>query len=209
MSERRLVVVTAGLSQPSTTRLLADRLGDATRRALDQRGDTTVVETIELRQYAHDITDHLLTGFPSIKLRTAIDAVVSSDGLVAVTPIFTASFSGLFKSFIDVLEAEMLVAKPVLVAATGGTERHSLTLDHALRPVFGYLRAVVVPTGVFAASGDWGNADSGDRLNARIERAAGELAALMSSPGAQLLPARSPADAFDDPTPFEQLLRRR
>ena len=89
------------------------------------------------------------------------------------------------------------------MGATAGTARHSLALEHALRPLFAYLRAVVVPTAVFAASEDWGGGESTDRdLVERIDRAAGELADLV----AQRAPA-APADPFADPTPFEALLR--
>ncbi|MBU2669348.1 FMN reductase [Actinoplanes bogorensis] len=169
---RNLVVVSAGLSQPSSTRLLADQLA----AAVTAEGDFTVT-VIELRDLAHDIANHLLTGFPPGPLKEALDAVAGADGLIAVTPIFTASYSGLFKSFFDVVDKEALVDKPVLIAATAGTARHSLALEHALRPMFAYLHAVVVPTAVFAASDDWG-ADSADGLlGSRIRRAAGELAA--------------------------------
>ncbi len=207
MTRRTLAVVTAGLSQPSSTRLLGDRLADAAQQELMRRGHDTSVEVVELRDLAHDITDHLLTGFPNVKLRAAIDGVVGADGLIAVSPIFTASYSGLFKSFFDVLEADSLAGRPVLMAATGGTERHSLALDHALRPLFTYLRAVVVPTGVYAATSDWGSGEVlhgwDDSLVGRIERAAGKLAALVDN-GA----ASRPVDPFEEPTPFEELLRR-
>ena len=102
---------------------------------------------IELRDLAHDITNNLLTGFPSPKLAEAIDALTTADGVIAVTPIFSTSYSGLFKSFIDVIDPDALTDMPVLIAATGGTERHSLALDYAIRPLFAYLHAVVVPTG--------------------------------------------------------------
>ncbi len=102
--------------------------------------------------------------------------MTSADGLIVVTPVFSASYSGLFKSFFDVIEPDALTGMPVLIAATGGTARHSLVLDHALRPLFAHLRAVVVPTGVYAASEDWG----AEGLDGRIERAAGELAGLMA-----------------------------
>ena len=85
-----------------------------------------------------------------------IDRVHGADGLVVVTPVFAASYSGLFKTFFDVLDKDALDGKPVLIAATAGTARHSLVLDHALRPLFAYLHAVVVPTGVFAATDDFG-----------------------------------------------------
>ena len=209
---RRLVIVSAGLSVPSSTRLLADRLADAVESATGARGSTVEVEHVELRPLAHPLADHLLTGFASGDLADAIAKVRRADGLVFVTPVFSASYSGLFKTFVDVLEPGMLDGKPVLVAATGGTARHSMVLDHALRPLFSHLRAVVVPTGVFAASEDFGRTDEG-HLDKRVRRAAGELAALMgidAQPDEQPFTddRRSVEDQFDDPTPFEELLRR-
>ncbi|MFI8300435.1 FMN reductase [Streptomyces nigra] len=180
----RLVVVSAGLSVPSSTRLLADRLAAATGRQLD-----VDVEVVELRELAVEIAQNLTNGFPGRRLAAAIDAVTSADGLIVVTPVFSASYSGLFKSFFDVIDKDALTGVPVLIAATGGTARHSLVLDHALRPLFAHLRAVVVPTGVYAASEDWG----AEGLDGRIERAAGELAALMRGLSATRRPA---PDAF-------------
>ena len=198
-----IVVVSAGLSVPSSTRLLADRLAAATAEALED----VEVTHVELRDLAHELTDRLLTGFPGARLAAAIEAVRRADALIAVTPVFSASYSGLFKTFIDVLEPGTLDGKPVLVAATAGTARHSLVLDHALRPLFTYLHAVVVPTGVFAATDDFG--DSG--LDARISRAAGELAALagkVSAAGSSTVRRRSIEEELADPTPFDQLLSR-
>jgi FMN reductase len=166
-------------------------------KALGQRVETPVVE---LRDLAHQLADQLLIGFPAPELETTLDTVVEADALVAVTPIFNASYSGLFKTFFDVLEPGSLTGKPVLIAATGGSERHTLALEHAVRPLFAYLRAVVVPTGVYAASSDW--ASSGrDGLTRRIDRAAGELAALLSG-----RPAAGPSDPFSDVPDFADLL---
>ena len=198
-----IVVVSAGLSVPSSTRLLADRLVAATAQELD---DAEIVN-VELRDVAHELTDHLLTGFPGRALAAAIDAVRAADALIVVTPVFSASYSGLFKSFFDVLEEGTLDGKPVLVAATAGTARHSLVLEHALRPLFSYLHAVVVPTGVFAATEDFGNRG----LDARIARAAGELAALLgASTSAVTTPIarRTLEDEFADPIPFELRLQQ-
>jgi FMN reductase len=183
MTAKKLVVISAGLSQPSSTRLLADRMTAATVERLRESGPSmnsgteVEVEVVELRDLAHDITNNLLTGFAAPKLQAALDAVAGADGLIAVTPIFTTSYSGLFKSFIDVIDTQTITDLPVLIGATGGTERHSLALDYAMRPLFSYLHAVVVPTSVYAASSDWGSAESA--LPDRIGRAAGELAALM------------------------------
>jgi FMN reductase len=184
----KLVVVSAGLTQPSSTRLLADRI----TAAVTARADVTP-RVVELRELAVDIANHLATGFPSPALGDVLAAVKGADGLVVASPIFTASYSGLFKSFFDLVDHEALTGKPVLIAATGGTARHSLALEHALRPMFAYLHAVVVPTAVYAASEDWAGTD----LAGRVDRAAGELAELM---------VRTPAPAKEEFVPFAEQL---
>jgi FMN reductase len=199
MTPRTIAVVSAGLGQPSSTRLLADKLAAATAGQLSAG---TQVITIELRDLAHDIVNALLTGFPSPALREAIDQVLRADGLIAVTPLHSGSYNGLFESFFDVLDPGALAGQTVLIAATGGTARHSLALEHAIRPLFTYLRAVTVPTAVFAATEDWGAADgSGEALTARIARAGAELASLIErrEPAAE-------AGPYASVTPFEQLL---
>jgi FMN reductase len=204
-STRTIAVVTAGLSVPSSTRLLADRLTAATVDALRDRGVDVTVEVVELRDHARDLADNLVTGFANEALRSSIETVTGADGLIAVTPIFSASYSGLFKTFFDVLDKDALTGTPVLLGATAGSARHSLALEHALRPLFAYLRAAVVPTAVFAASEDWAGTGGVDRaLAGRIDRAAGELADLVAGrPG-----TARPVDPFADATSsFAQLLR--
>ncbi|CAM5670868.1 MULTISPECIES: FMN reductase [Streptomyces] len=203
----RIVVVSAGLSVPSSTRLLGDRLASAAVAAAG--ADPADVRVIELRDLAVEIAHTFTNGFPGPALSEAFDAVSGADGLIVVTPVFSASYSGLFKSFFDALsvsDPEALTGTPVLIAATGGTARHSLVLDHALRPLFSYLKAVVVPTGVYAASEDWG----AEGLNARIGRAAAELAALtgVTPPAAaDAVPRQVPKkDSFQDVTPFAERL---
>lgn len=188
----KLVVVSAGLSVPSSTRLLADRLAAAVGR------QTPVdVQIVELRELAVEIAQNLTNGFPGRALAAAIDAVTGADGLIVVTPVFSASYSGLFKSFFDVIDKDALAGTPVLIAASGGTARHSMVLDHALRPLFAHLKAVVVPTGVYAASEDWG----AEGLDGRIRRAAGELAGLMNG-----LSAAKPVRNDLDVVPFAERL---
>lgn len=204
MTPVRLVVVSAGLSDPSSTRLLADRLTAAATGAIGASGAEVEVTHVELRELAHQLTDQLLTGFPAAELAAAEAAVGAADAVIAVTPTFSASYSGLFKTFFDVLEPGALDGTPVLIAATAGTARHSLVLEHALRPLFAYLHAVVVPTGVFAATDDFAGGD----LDARTTRAARELAALVGPSAAPAVtPRRTVEDELADVTPFEQLLR--
>ena len=212
---RHLAVVAAGLSSPSSTRILADQLASAVEARLFERGEDVRVHVIELREHARALADNLLTGFPSGGLAEAVQTVADADAVIAVTPVFSASYSGLFKTFFDVLEPGVLEGKPVLMGATAGTARHSLVLEHALRPLFSYLKATPVPTAVFAASEDFGsNADG--RLAARVDRAAAELVALLDGPGsrADVPPARKlqGSTEFDpdaaDFLSFDKLLQR-
>jgi len=196
----KLAVVSAGLSQPSSTRLLADRLTEAVTEISRQ---PVKIVNVELRELAHDITNNLLTGFPTENLRQAIDWLTDSDALIAVTPVFSASYSGLFKSFFDVLDRNSIENKPTLIAATGGSARHSLALDYALRPLMSYLRARVVPTAVFAATEDFGSDDKGASLTSRIDQAARELVLLLDA--IQYAPR---VDPFDLPVSFEELLSK-
>lgn len=204
----RIAVVTAGLSNPSSTRILADQLAAASVRTLTDAGRSVEVDVVELRPLAHGLADRLLTGFATGDLASAVSRVVTADALIVVSPIFSASYSGLFKMFFDVLEPEALTDVPVIMAATAGTARHSLVLEHAMRPLFSYLKAVPTPTAVFAASEDFG--DTGDgALTARVQRAARELAALVAGTGPRVTSrSRTVEQEFADPTPFAELLAR-
>lgn len=184
----RVVTVSAGLGDPSTTRLLADEMRAGVLRALPDAS----VEVVELRPLAHDVVDATLTGFASPRLQNVLDQVGAADAVVLVTPIFKASYSGLFKSFVDALDPDALIGKPVLLGATGGTARHSLAIDFAMRPLVAYLQAVAVPTGIFASPHDWAG-EGQEALTSRIDRAAAELASLLAGEGT----GRGPDDDID------------
>ena len=192
-----LTVVSGGLRMPSSTRLLADRLAASASKHLAERGYEVSSHVVELRPLARAIADAMITGFAPTELEAAFEQVASADGLVAVTPAFNASFGGLFKSFFDVLPEESLTDMPVLLGATGGTERHSLVLEHAMRPMFSYLRAVVSATGVYAATDDFGRPsgtpDDDGTLDERVDRAGADFARLLSSCG-----ERTRRSAFDE-----------
>ncbi|WP_127508936.1 FMN reductase [Actinoplanes solisilvae] len=187
---KRVVVLSAGLRQPSSTRMLADRIAEAVARDLDGLGDPAEVSPIELRDHAREALNNLLVGFPSPEFAELLDQVSGADALILVTPTFGATYNSLVKLFIDVLDEKALAGKPVLIAASGGTGRHSMMLDHAVRPLLTYLHAVVMPTGVFAAPEDWGAGHTTEgNLRQRIDRAAAELAAEVHR--------REPAKAYD------------
>src|SRR6476469_1400722 len=198
---RRITVLSAGLGVPSSSRLLADQLAAAAERRLTAGGHEAVVDVVELRDLAVHIANNFVTGYAAPRLAEVIAGVEASDGIIAVTPVFSASYSGLFKSFFDVLDPKSLDGKAVLLGATGGTDRHQMVLDYAMRPLFSYLRTRTAATGVFAGPQDWGTTgDGGTPLSARIERAAGEFTALLD--GAQPRQQQAPLESL----PFEQLL---
>ncbi len=179
----RLAIVSGGLREPSSTRLLADRISTALRAELAKNDLDVSATVIELRPLARAIIDAMLTGYPNADLEAAFDSLASADGLVAVSPAFNASYSGLFKCFFDVLPEDTISDMPVMMAATGGTERHSLVLEHAMRPMFSYLHAVVSPTGVYAATDDFGSQQGTSSLSQRITKGASDFARLLQSCG--------------------------
>ncbi len=173
----RLVAVSAGTGDPSSTRLLADRIAEHVATLAAGRGNTVTVSVIELREIATDVSTALVSQLITPKLRQAITVLGEADGIVAATPVHKAGPSGLFTSFFGILDNDLLIAKPVVLAATAGTARHALVADDQMRPLFAYLRTMTVPTSLFAAPEDW----SDPALNKRIARAAVELVLLMES----------------------------
>ena len=173
----RLVVVSAGISDPSSTRLLADRITQKSLDLMRETGTAGLGRVIELGPLAIDIARATVAGFPNEALQDAIARIATADALIAATPVYKAGISGLFKSFIDLLDDDLLVAKPVLLAATAGSSRHALVVDEQLRPLFAYLRALTLPTSVFAAPEDWATTE----LGGRIQRGATELAVILDA----------------------------
>jgi FMN reductase len=207
MSETfNLVVVSAGTSDPSSTRMLADRTAQRVAALAERRGATVRTRVIDLRELATDITTALTSQLITPKLQQAVDALAAADGLIAAAPVYKAGPSGLFTSFFHVLDNDLLIGTPVVLAATAGTARHALVVDDQMRSLFAYLRTLPVPTSLFAAPEDWG-ASTGEpggepgggepgggepgggepgggeqsALNKRVDRAAFELVLLMES----------------------------
>ena len=201
METRRITVISAGLGVPSSSRLLADQLAASAERQLAAAGYAVDIEVVELRDLAVDIANNFVTGYAAPRLADVIAGVEASDGVIAVSPVFSASYSGLFKSFIDVLDPKAFEGKAVLIGATAGTDRHQMVLDFAMRPLFTYLRTRIAATAVFAGPQDWGNNDDGGSpLSERVDRAAEEFVRLLQDSGTQQKPAAL------ESLPFEQLL---
>ena len=173
----KLAVVSAGTSDPSATRLLADRTAERVAALAARHGNAVTVSAIDLREVSADISTALVSQLITPKLQQAIGTLAEADGIIAATPVYGAGPSGLFTSFLQVLDNDLLIAKPVVLAATAGTARHALVADDQMRPLFAYLRTMTVPTSLFAAPEDW----SDPALATRIDRAALELVLLMES----------------------------
>jgi len=173
----RLAVISAGTSDPSSSRLLANRIADRSSELAACHGRTVTSSVIELREISADICTALISQLITPRLQTAITALGEADGIIASTPVYKAGPSGLFTAFIDILDDDLIIARPVVLAATAGTARHALVVDDQMRSMFAYLRALTIPTSLFAAPEDWGDPD----LNKRIDRAAVEFVLLMES----------------------------
>jgi FMN reductase len=174
---RRLVVVSGGTSEPSSTRMLADRLAQRALERATEAGVDVTASVVELRPLAAEIASATVTGFAQPALQAAIDRIARADALIVATPVYKAGVSGLVKSFFDVVDQDAVLATPTLLAATAGTSRHALVADEQLRSLFAYLRALTTPTSVFAAGEDWGSKP----LQERIDRAANELVVLLEA----------------------------
>jgi FMN reductase len=172
---RQLVIVSAGTSQPSTTRMLADRIAAGSLERLRELEVTATVAAVEVAPLAVDVAHASVTGVPSAELQAAIDQIAAADAVIAAAPVYKAGLSGLFKSFVDLLDNDLLIAKPVVLAATAGSSRHALVVDEQMRSLFAYMRALTLPTSVFAAPEDWAAAELGER----VRRAATELAVVL------------------------------
>jgi FMN reductase len=173
----KLVIVSAGTSDPSSTRLLADRAAQRVTALTAARGRSVTTEIIELREISADISAALTSQLVTPKLRKAVDALGEADGIIAAAPVYKAGASGLFTSFFHALDSDLLIGKPVILAATAGTARHALVVDDQMRSLFAFMRTLTVPTSLFAAPEDWGD----PALNKRVDRAAFELVLLMES----------------------------
>ncbi|UOQ57629.1 NAD(P)H-dependent oxidoreductase [Leucobacter allii] len=174
---RTLAVVSAGTSDPSTTTMLANRVADRAAALAAAQGVELRIRFVDLRALAADITTALVAQHVSPALQEVSDILRDADAIVAATPVYKAGASGLFTAFFQVLDNDLLIGTPVVLGATAGSARHALVVDDQVRGLFAYLRTVTVPTGLFAAPDDWNSREFGSR----IERAAGELVALIAA----------------------------
>ncbi|WP_228282297.1 NAD(P)H-dependent oxidoreductase [Brevibacterium atlanticum] len=176
-----IVAVTTSLSEDSTTLKLTDRILESATSAGESVGIAVNTEVINVRTLATALTDMTLTGFRSEALEAAFATVAEADAIVSVAPVYKVAPVGLHTLFWQLIDEKVLTRTPVLIASTGGTPRHSLAGESVLRPMLSYLKGIVVPSTVFAATDDWGSIEGGRALGARIRQAGEELVSLTST----------------------------
>lgn len=183
----RITVVIGNSADRSRTKVLALAIADALATALPVQ--LQVLEIARLApvigavQFPHELA-------PEGEGAAALRAITTADLLIAATPVYKGSYSGLFKHLFDLLAPDALVGRPVLLAANGGSDRHALVVDHQLRPLFGFFRALTVPSAVYAAESDFdGYVLRSEALRARIGEAVAQAQALLAgrAPAAALL----------------------
>lgn len=231
----KITALTASLSESSTSHRLAQRILDAAAELATETAPETAAadpqatapletETINLRGLAHQLVDSMLTGVPSDELDEVYAKLRTSDTVVLAAPVYNAAPIGLLTMFLQLFPEAGLRGIPVLLASTGGTARHSLAMDHHIRPLIAYLKGLALPTTVFAATDDWGLPEEQTGMRRRIEAAVEELLELASGSGQGAGNSRGastsgahgtsrrvePVDEFDPSTitPFDQLLGR-
>ncbi|MFM0152051.1 FMN reductase [Paraburkholderia sediminicola] len=165
MSNRlKVVAVSGGLQRPSRTLVVVERL-------LASLGDTLPIDAhlVELGQIASRLASAVQRSQVPADVEAHIKAIESADLLVVASPVYRASYTGLFKHLFDLVHHEALFEVPVLLAATGGSDRHALVIDHQLRPLFSFFQARTLPVGVYASEADFsGYAISNPALEERI-----------------------------------------
>jgi FMN reductase len=165
MSNRlNVVAVSGGLQRPSRTLAVVEGL-------LAALGDALPIDThlVELGQIAPRLAGAVLRAQLPADVEAHIKAIESADLIIAASPVYRASYTGLFKHLFDLVHHEALFDVPVLLAATGGSERHALVIDHQLRPLFSFFQARTLPIGVYASDADFdGHAIASAALKERI-----------------------------------------
>ena len=183
-----VVAVSGGLQRPSKASALAEHLLDLIADAVPCQQDL-----IELGQIAPQLAGTVKRAQLSAPAERVLTAVEQADVLVVATPVYRGAYTGLFKHFFDFVDQDALIDKPVLLAATGGSDRHALMIDHQLRPLFSFFQARTLPLGVFATDKDF--VDHQLRDEALLQRAA--LAVQRALPLLQLAHQGRPCLAED------------
>lgn len=204
----KIVAVWTGLSEESTTTKLTERMISSAVSQLGDKGEQPEVVRINLRELATALTSMTLSQARTAELEQAFDDVRSADAIITTAPIYKAAPVGIHTLFWQLVDEESLAGTPALIGATGGTARHSLAAETTLRPLLTYLKSLVLPNTIFAATDDWGSVSAGAQLDSRIDNAVAQLVSLATGTHDQSKKQERTQDQLDPATitPFDQLL---
>ena len=173
----RVVAVSGSLTAPSRTTALVEAVSDAFGRALPVEA-----HLITLNALGPHLAGALTRKELPAEAEAELQRIENADLLIVATPVYRASFTGLFKHLFDFVDQYALVDTPVLLAATGGSERHALIIEHQLRPLFGFFQSLALPVGVYAHDSDFTDYRiSNEQLTERIEKAIARALPLVRS----------------------------
>jgi FMN reductase len=172
-----VVAISGSLNRPSKSRTLADKIAAA------------AVARVDLRLSSFDVLDAgpgLGAAFSRSQLSSEalaiVEAIEDADALIAVSPVYKGSYTGLFKHLFDFVSPTALINKPVVIGATGGGHRHGLVVEHQLRPLFGFFSALTVPTSVYASDHEFSEGQPVDpTVLDRIDLSGAQLGSLLLS----------------------------
>jgi FMN reductase len=193
MSRLRVVIVSGSSSRPSRTRLLAEQILAVVGREVEIEP-----HVIDIADVGSDLGRALVRHQLSASAERALALVESAEILIAATPVHRGSYSGHFKHLFDLIDQDALIDVPVILAATGGGDRHCLVIEHMLRPLFSFLQAFAVPVGIYATPADFTEGVvSSEIVRTRIAAASRQAVQLARSrgPGAQPQPQLSASPA--------------
>ncbi|MEK1943673.1 MAG: FMN reductase [Pseudomonas sp.] len=182
------VIAVAGSSyRPSRTLVLAEELLAQLAEQLGREGHTVNGQVIELGSIARAVGGALQRSELPAEIEAQVKAIESADLLIVASPVYRGSYPGLLKHLFDLVDMNALIDTPVLLAATGGSERHALVIDHQLRPLFSFFQSLTLPIGVYASEADFTNYQvSNELLKARIQLAVERAAPLFAARSATL-----------------------
>ncbi|WP_313895983.1 NAD(P)H-dependent oxidoreductase [Streptomyces sp. YIM 98790] len=178
----RVVVVNGSPSAKSKTMGLADVVLQTLSSALAEDAVTVDHTRIDVYRLGPGFTGAVEREGIAPEIESVLRQAEQADLLIAATPVFRGSYTGMFKHFFDLVDQYALANKPVFLAATGGGDHHALVLEHALRPLFGFFQSLTVPVAVFASSGDFdGTTLLNPRVYGRIETAITDVTDLLTT----------------------------
>ena len=145
-----VVAISGNLSNPSRTSVLAELAAAEIARAL-----STDVQQVRIADHGAALGGALsLQQLPPAVL-ALYETVFAAPVLVIATPVYKASYTGLLKHFLDLIDPQRLQGKVVVLAATGGSDHHALVIEHQLRPLLAFFGAYTVPTGLYVRDSDF------------------------------------------------------